>query len=191
MTTTNYVDNILSVFDSATDAEYNEGMYWYINANGIAWGLDHINYKRAAGVIAALSPLLRWEKNVEYAGLVYAGETKIPYLPKNVEKAIAIRNGWNPLDILSGQKVVSFYNNIVNPYSGDPRLVTVDKHAADIANGIVTGYKNGPSITTRLYRDMAAAYVIAANEADILPNQMQAVTWTAWRNLKKNKSVVA
>ena len=187
MTTMNYVDNILSVFDNATDAEYNEGMYWYINANGIAWGLDHINYKRAAGVIAALSPLLSWNKNVEYAERVYAGDTDIPCLKKNAAKAIAIRNGWNALDVLSGQKVVSFYNNIVNPYSDDPALVTIDKHAMDIANNEVTPYKNGPKMNTSIYREYVSAYSTAAGIAEITPLQMQAVTWVSWRNLKKNK----
>lgn len=187
-TTTDYVDNILDVYSRATDEEYAHGLIWYNRANAIAWGLDHLNYKRAAGVIAALSPLLSWNKNVEYAGLVYAGETRIPCLQKNAAKAILIKNGWNPLDYLSGPKVVSFYHNIVNPYSDDPRHVTIDKHAFDICIGDMDNpYKNGKAVTAALYPVMRTAYVIAANEAGVRPLQMQAITWEAWRNMKNGK----
>lgn len=187
MTHAEMVDNILNVFDLATPQEYAQGMGWYINANGIAWGLDHINYKRAAGVIAALSPLLSWDKNVEYAKAIMAGANDAPCLKKNVAKAIAIRDGWNPLDILSGIKVTSFYQNIINPYSDDIRHVTIDKHAHDIAiNDMNVPYK-GSSVSKGKYLAIAAAYIEAANDVDILPLQMQAVTWTAWRNMKRGK----
>lgn len=186
--TTAYVDNILDVFDRATDSEFAHGMIWYNRANAIAWGLDHLNFRRGAGVIAALSPLLLWEKNVEYARMVYAGATYIPCLQKNAAKAIAIKNGWNVLDHLSGPKVVSFYHNIVNPYTDDPRFVTIDKHAFDIAMGMTGNpYKGGKAVTQKLYPILRSAYCIAANEAGIRPLQMQAVTWECWRNMKKEK----
>lgn len=190
MTTTQtaYVDNILSVFDHATPSEYRHGMVWYNRANAIAWRLDHLNYRRAAGVLAALSPLLSWNKNVEYAELVYAGETNIPCLKKNAAKAILIKNGWNVLDHLSGPKVVSFYHNIVDPYSDDPAHVTIDKHAFDIAIGDMDNpYKNGKAVTAALYPVMRNAYVTAAHERGIRPLQMQAVTWEAWRNEKNGR----
>lgn len=181
------VDNILDVYDFATPSEYSEGMTWYNNANGIAWSLDWINYKRAAGVIAALSPLLSWNKNVEYAGLIMGGANDAPCLKKNVAKAVAIRDGWNPLDVLSGIKVTSFYQNIVNPYSDDVRHVTIDKHAYDIAVNDMTRPYKGSSVSKGKYLDIASAYIEAAHEANILPLQMQAITWTAWRNMKRGK----
>lgn len=179
---TAYVDNILSVFDQATDSEYKEGMTWYNKANAWCWGIDHLNYKRAAGVLAALSPMLSWDLNVRYAEMVYAGKTRIPCLQKNAAKAIAIKNGWNALDILSGPKVTAFYHNIVNPYSDDYRYVTIDRQAIDIANGYAGSHNNA---YRKVHEDMAIAYVDAAHEIGILPLQMQAVTWVTWRNLKR------
>lgn len=188
--TTAYVDNILDIYERATDKEYAHGMVWYNRANAIAWELDHLNFKRGAGVLAALSPLLSWTKNVEYAGLVYAGAdiADIPCLKKNAAKAIAIKNGWHVLDHLSGPKVVSFYNNIIDPWSDDPAHVTIDKHAFDIAIGDMENpYKNGKSVTAALYPVMRSAYVTAAREVGIRPLQIQAITWEAWRNMKNGR----
>lgn len=187
MTITEYTDNILSIFADATPDEYREGMTWYNNANAFAWELDWVNPRRAAGIIAVLSPLISWEKNKDNARRVYAEDENIPYIKKNVAKAYAILNGWNPLDVVSGPKVTAFYHNIVNPYSDDPNHVTIDKHAADICLGYSTPYENFSRFIDKNRDAMAIAYVDAAHEANILPLQMQAITWTAWRNMKSAK----
>lgn len=185
--TMTYVDNILEMFDSASDEEYREGMTWYNRANALAWELDHLRPAAAAGVIAVLSPLISWNKNAKYARMAYdivrSGDIRyLPCLKKNANKAFAIVDGGNPADIVSGPKVTSFWNNIVDPYSDDPRHVTIDAHAWNIARGGNHLYQRSNPNTTQ-YREAASAYVVAAHEANILPLQMQAVTWTVWRNL--------
>lgn len=190
MTTTTYVDNILDILDRATDAEYTSGMYWYVSANALAWELDFVDYRRAAGVIAALSPRLRWDKNVAYARLAYSLKgydvtpeilSYIPTLNNSRTKALAMVNGERPENVLgNGLKTNAFYDNIARPY--DSLAVTVDKHAFDIANNLRTPYK-GMVITDKVYRSMADAYAIAAREVGILPMQVQAITWVAWRNI--------
>lgn len=190
--TTTYVDNILSVFERATDAEYAHGMTWYNLANKHAWELDFRDFRNGAGVLAALSPLLSWPKNVEYARLAYSlkgypVEDVVNYIPTlrgSARKALAIVNGADPRNVISGPKVTSFFTNIVDPYCEDPRFVTIDKHAMDIANGEVTPYKGANKINAKGYVAYANAYVAAAREMGILPLQMQAVTWVAWRNMK-------
>ena len=169
-------DNILSVFDRADNDSFNEGMHWYNTVNALCWELDFINYRRAAGVIAVLSPMLSWDKNIEYARMVYAYESRIPCLQSNALKAMAIRDGWEPLDHLGGVKVNSFYSNIINPYSGDS--VTIDTHAACIAvNDFTYRYKSSAG----RYRLFSDAYRNAADEIGILPMQIQAITWIEWR----------
>ena len=184
-----FADNILATFDQATREEFREGMIWYHKANALAWELDFINPRRAAGVIAALSPMLRWEVNVRLARKVYAGEDYIPCLPANAEKAKKIRNGWEPLDFLGkGQKVISFFHNIANPWDDSPEFVTVDKHAIDIANGFISPYENSyQGITPRIYAEYRMGYVIAAEARNINPKQMQAITWLAHKNMKWGK----
>ena len=187
--TTAYVDNILSVLDRATDREFTEGMYWYNAANALAWELDHVDIRRSAGVIAALSPRLRWDKNVAYARLAYnlkgyaidMVENYIPTLKNSRRKALAMVNGALPRDVLGkGLKTNAFYDNILRPY--DSQRVTVDKHAFCIARGAWEGYKNHV-VTDKEYIAIEKAYVEAAWEADLMPLQIQAITWVAWRRM--------
>lgn len=187
--TTNYVDNILSTLDRATDDDVTSGMYWYVSANALTWSLDHVSPVRAAGVIAALSPRLSWTKNMEYAGIAYDlkgyGITPeilsyIPTLNNSRTKALKMVNGAHPRDVLgNGPKTNAFFDNIANPYTS--RRVTVDKHAFDIAMNARTGYNN--VITNKMYAILENAYVEAAYVADLMPLQVQAITWVAWRNI--------
>lgn len=183
-----YTQNILATFDRATDADVQAGMYWYNEANALAWELDHVMPRRAAGVIAALSPRLRWDKNALYARLAYdlkgydinEVSNYIPALGNSRIKALKMVNGAMPEDVLGkGLKTNAFYDNILNPLTSE--RVTVDKHAFNIANGERTGYD--VTITDKVYREIESAYVSAAHIAGIAPLQMQAITWVAWRNL--------
>lgn len=185
--TTTYVDNILAVLDRATPTEITSGLYWYHAANALAWELDHVSHHRGAGVIAALSPRLRWEKNVDYARLAYnlkgysinEVENYIPTLKNSRRKALAMVNGAHPKTVMgNGLKTNAFYHNIAHPW--DSNRVTVDKHAFDIAMGERTGYST--VITDKNYRIIEKAYVEAAFVSGYAPLQVQAIAWVRWRN---------
>jgi hypothetical protein len=93
-------------------------------------------------------------------------------------------------------KVRSFYNNIVAPMSqhGD---VTVDTHAIaaallrplsgdakDVTNGLGQGGPDNAAVGSHgLYGAYVEAYRRAAAERNILPRQMQSITWEALRGL--------
>lgn len=188
------IDNVCSILDRATDAQWTAGLYWYTSANALAWELDHVFPTRAAGVIAALSPRLLWDKNVEYARLAYnlkgydvdvivndtPGGNYLPTLNGSALKAMAMVNGAHPRDVLGkGLKTNAFFDNILNPYTS--KRVTVDKHAFDIANGERTGYST--IITDKWYRIVEAVYVEAAHVFGIAPLQAQAISWVTWRNM--------
>jgi Cell Wall Hydrolase len=95
-----------------------------------------------------------------------------------------------------GHKVRNFYNNILNPNAptGD---VTIDTHAiaaallrplsgSDKDTGFGLGTSGPESSATgakALYGAYAEAYRRAAAERDILPRQMQSITWEAIRGL--------
>jgi hypothetical protein len=185
---TTAVENILAVYDRATATDIGEGLAWYNRANALAWELDHADHRRAAGVIAALSPLLRWEKNVEYARLVYSlvgydideVVNYVPVLRGSARKALTIANRLAaPTEVLGGIKVTSFYHNIAFPY--ETQHVTIDKHAVDLADGIYRGYKDSPSIGKRKYEEYSQYYRAAASRAGVSAPHMQAITWTVWR----------
>ena len=181
------VANVLSVFDSATSAEVAEGKSWYLAANALAWEIDPMRPWNGAGVIAALSPRLRWDKNEAYARLAYSlkgydiGEVAsyIPALGNSRTKALRMVNGEHVSDVIGGGlKTNAFWDNILNPYTSE--AVTVDKHAFDIANGVRTGYST--VITDKAYREIASLYREAAHIVGIAPLHMQAITWVTWRN---------
>ena len=74
MTRTN-IDNIKAVYQLATLTEQQDGITWYPQANQIAISLadrHEISEAQAIGVIAALSPRNRWERNVEDADRLIA-----------------------------------------------------------------------------------------------------------------------
>ena len=93
-------------------------------------------------------------------------------------------------------KVRNFYNNILNPVN-DPTSVTIDTHAVaagmlqpysakstpvahNFASGAGSSSVTGNKGTYGLY---AEAYRRAAAQRDILPRQMQSITWEAVRGL--------
>ena len=64
---TNYVKNILTVFQKASQEETSHGLEWYSNAhytcNRMAIKYD-LPLRIVVGVCAALSPTNRWERNL-------------------------------------------------------------------------------------------------------------------------------
>lgn len=181
------VDNILSTFDRATAAEIDAGKTWYLAANALAWEIDPMRPYNGAGVIAALSPRLRWDKNEAYARLAYSLKgydisevaNYIPTLNNSRTKALRMVNGEHVSAVLGkGLKTNAFWDNILNPYTSE--AVTVDKHAFDIANGVRTGYST--VITDKAYREVASLYREAAHIVGIAPLHMQAICWVQWRN---------
>lgn len=180
-------ENILAVLDRATDDDILQGRFWYSAANALAWELDPARPYNGAGVIAALSPRLHWNKNVAYARIAYnlkgyaipEVENYIPTLGNSRIKALKMVNGVHVSTVLGkGPKTNAFWHNILNPFTSE--RVTVDKHAANIARGEYTKY-NDTVITNREYREIEAAYVEAGHISNFAPLQVQAITWLVWR----------
>jgi hypothetical protein len=192
-TNTPQVRNITKVMReiiSSDDVSVSLGMTWYNRARAHAALLDPNDVSRAAGILAALSPLNSWPQNMRLASEIYAGKTNLGYLHKNVAKALRIYNGEMPLNVLGGNKVRSFYLNII----GDDSLetVTVDRHAVDIACGRVCDDKVRSHWTSgKRYWFVAGMYVRAAKIINaefgtaFTGAQIQAITWVWWR---KNKA---
>ena len=173
------VETILSYYRSDVAQEY-EARGWYTLAQGAARRMARrhgVSLRRAAGVIAALSPLNSWAVNLMMAdrllGEAAAGRRSVPRncgLRRNVEKAWAIAQGARPLDVLSGKKVRAFYRNM----TGDMHAVTVDRWAARAA-GVHESH------ATRLYDEIAAAYTEAAAIVGLTPAVLQAIIWCSIR----------
>jgi hypothetical protein len=179
--------NIQAVFDQATEAEQREGKGWYQSAHNACKMLatvHGISLNQACGITAALSPGLRWERNLE------AAECVIAELPldgigirwyANVRKAWRILNGETPEVVLGGNKVRAFYDNILQPKRS--LSVCIDGHAFAIAAGKRITLKNTPNIGRRAYNRLSGSYSTVAKRVGIRPCELQAIVWVVWRRL--------
>ena len=175
------IDTILSYYHSEIAQEY-EARGWYTLAQTAARRMskEHgVSLRRAAGVIAALSPMNTWGVNLMLAERVLVaasrGRRRAPAqcgLRANVDKAWLIACGARPLDILSGPKVRSFYRNM----TGDMDAVTVDRWACRAA-GVPESYvRSQPG-----YDEVSAAYREAAGSVGLSPAVFQAIIWCSIR----------
>lgn len=170
--------NILTVLDNATAEQRESGLTWYENAHQIA--AESGDVRMGAGIIAALSPMMSWDRNVALARRTWTDGKASGALGRNVAKADSILNGADPLDVLGGLKVRSFFLNILDP--SDPTPVTIDRHAYDIALGERNTENDRPSLSNKRYAHLSDQYRLAAAEVGLVPNQVQAITWEAWRS---------
>ena len=191
--------NILAVFFNATDLETINGADWYPTANNAALIMAErysVSLEIAAGVIAALSPNNRWERNLTDAdsmiraysmgGHNAADSIKVGTYNANKIKALSILLGDDCLQILGGLKVRAFYDCIIG---GDS--VCIDGHAYAIWKGERIPTTQTPKITPKIYDSIVADYRQAARvinlilKANYSAAQIQAITWTTWRRMVK------
>jgi hypothetical protein len=201
--------NVLRIFRDATPAEVADGRAWYRRAHDVCramadrYGTD---VGTAAAVIAVISPAMPWARNVQLAEKAFrlAAEgasfddivSGLGMMRANARKAAAIVLGADPASVVSGPKVVPFWQRIVDAASGatGPGSVVVDRHAVDIAlgrmtddatRGTVLGRKGGRHTFAMCYVRAAAALnrsgEAATSGGPITPAEVQAVTWIVWR----------
>jgi len=168
--------------DRATEHDVARGTAWYDLALAEARRLDGADGRKGAGVIAALSPLAPWGKNLERASLAFErGTAEGLTFGLHTRRADRILAGESPLDVLGGRKVRSFYLCIM----GCDWSVCVDRHALDIVVGHPTNDKEKKVLDLRGgYEYVAGIYREAAGILQYEPRVLQAITWTSWRARK-------
>ena len=189
------IDNIKAIFKLATAAERVDGSVWYAIAHDIAQTLADeygVSLAQTIGVIAALSPRNKWNRNVIDAESLItafiadpesAATVKVCTFGANKAKAIKTLNAHGAdldavLAILSGPKLREFASCIAGLDD-----VCIDGHAYCIWTGGRTGLKDVPAIGVKLRREIKADYRAAAADLGITPSACQAITWCAWRRI--------
>jgi hypothetical protein len=190
---TQYVRNILKVYRRASDDDMANGIEWYARAlrmsETIAKEYD-LPVTTVVGVMAALSPNNRWERNVRDTETMCKAwvmgdclsDFKVSCYNTMKAKAWSIlvdelTDDDDILTRLNGQKIRSFYSNIMGLDE-----VTIDGHALNIALGYRQGLTtDSTNMGKRQYRELQAAYVRAAQRVGVKPHVLQAVTWTTWK----------
>lgn len=179
--------NILATYAQSSELDREQGALWYPLAHLFAETVGIGSVKRGAGIIAALSPQTSWAENKRLALSACSGKIT-GHTGINCRKALACRQGYDPLEILGGRKVRAFYALILEP--GNAFDVVIDRHAFDCALGYATN-----NLTRKVlervggYDYVADAYRKAAAELGILPSVLQATVWLTWRRqLRSNDS---
>ena len=194
---------IVAKFTLATSQEVQLGCDWYPSALKIAIRIATKYGTRvevAAGVIAALSPNNRWERNIVDAEAIIkcwaAGGTRTDMLNVKVctygkmkAKAVDILLAEDVLpivDILNGKKLIEFFNCITNPLLND---VCIDGHAYSVWFGQRLTMKEVPAIGKKLrsqiktdYRD-ATSFINEELDTTYTPADIQAITWVTHKRI--------
>jgi len=196
LTRTKVKNNILKVWEQTTESERFD---WYFVANNFARSLagPEISVIQVCGVIAALSPLLSWAKNMELANLAVQYYKKgedlalLPYMKtglKKAERILSIQGTATDdqiLNILKGQKISSFYLNLAYP---DKAIsLTIDRHAIAVALGRKPS-DNEMNLTANQYKFFIECYRHTAAKLDISPLLLQSATWENWRKNNKKRA---
>ena len=196
---------IVAKFQLATSQEVQLGCDWYRSALNIAGRIAakyHLRVEVVAGVIAALSPNNRWERNIIDAEAIIkcwsAGGTdedilavKVCTYSKMQEKALAILrfdiyHKSSIAGILNGPKIVEFFNCITNPALND---VCIDGHAYSVWFGQRLTMKQVPNIGKKLRQQIKTDYVDATTFINeelgecFTPADIQAITWVTHKRI--------
>ena len=200
--------NIIKIYNLSTPAERRYGVTWYANAYSdcerIA-NLFGLPVNVVVGVVSALSPNNKWERNIENAHVMCEafidGDeiTSFPVSTYNAmkEKAWQILNATfvdddgttHVLDseiekILNGQKIISFFKCILG-YD----TCCVDGHALGIYEGrrfqltSPSNYINKAKYVEIQNADQTAGAITTYRKKSLRAYEMQAITWLTWKRL--------
>jgi hypothetical protein len=174
------VERIIATYRAATDEQLSEGLHWYADAHSLAVALDRENPLRAAGVIAALSPLTPWERNKALAVRAFADGVATGHMKAAMDKANRILAGEDVVAVLNAPKTSAFAATIADPT--DAHAVVVDRHAMSVAIGRPSTDEDTKALALKGVYDLYAdAYREAARRIGTAPSVVQAVTWVVWR----------
>lgn len=175
------IENITYYYEGALNARQDFAGEWYREASEECRTIAHamgVGYRAFVGVVAALSPQLNWKYNVREAVKLVGRGYALGY-GRNVAKAKRILNGEDPDDVLGGNKVRSFFRNLLDG-GNDDRFVTIDTWALRIAAGN-PGYPTS-SITDKQYHRLVKLYRYTADAHGISATALQAMTWVHIRS---------
>ena len=193
LTMTQHVRNILKVYRRAITDDIANGIEWYDRAKRYAETISKqtgVHVHTVIGVMAALSPNNKWERNVKDCERMCEAwvkgddldDFKVCCYHAMKQKAWSILENNLTTDEeiltrLNGQKIRSFYSNIRGLDE-----VTIDGHALNIALGKVQGLTTDKThMGKKVYIEMQQHYVRAAKRVNIPPHVLQAITWTTWK----------
>ena len=185
-----YRSNLRIWYNRATKDEIKQGLVWYKDAMDFAKQLSTdygVRGEVAAGVISALSPNNRWERNKFDAVQVLMAvrdnvpmqDVKVCTYDANKAKAFAIAKGDRKI-LTSSPKTYAFARNVGE---NDSNFVTIDKwHLRACQTSSKKSRTCRESVTPKQYRIIQEETVKVAKEMGVKAYQFQAIVWVTIRN---------
>ena len=190
-----YRSNLRVWAKRATKEQWISGMFWYSEAQSVAHTLADtygVTPEVAAGVVSALSPNNKWERNkLDAATVLAAVETGTS--PESVKVCTYNTNKLKAFDIAMGNRKVlkqspktfAFAQNVGNL---DPNHVTIDKWHLRAMQTTAKDYKDAKtSVTPKQYRILEEETVKVAREFGLSGYEFQAIVWVTIRDTWMNK----
>lgn len=188
-----YKKNILSVYNQATDDEVEDGLNWYLFAKYECQKMAdkyELPLHIGVGVVAALSPTNKWERNLADAHAMcrtfveggYVEDCNPCTYKAMRDKAwsilVDIKDRENTALTLNGPKITDFYHCIL----GEDTCV-IDGHAWCIAHKDRRTMQEVPFIGKAKRLELQQAYLEAAQNHNLKAYEMQAITWLTWKRI--------
>jgi hypothetical protein len=189
-----YRKNLRVWFERATPSEMADGLTWYGEANAFANSLSMkygVSPVAAAGVISALSPNNKWERNkidaesVIKAALNGVPEDQVKVCTYNANKAKAFKIAKEDahsrfITLKESPKTFAFAKNVGDR---DESHVTIDKWHLRAMQTISESPKEvSTSCTPKQYRIFEAEALRVAKEKGMKGYEFQAIVWVTIRN---------
>ena len=182
--------NLRTWFSRATKAELLQGAVWYTEAQTFSRQMSDtfdVSREVAAGVISALSPNNKWERNkydtIQVLKAVRDGKSpddvKVCTYGVNKRKAFAIAKGDTKI-LKQSPKTYAFARN-VGELDGD--FVTIDKwHLRACQTSSLKSKQCRESVTPHQYKVLSQETIKVAAEYGIPAYVFQAIIWVTIRN---------
>jgi hypothetical protein len=190
-----------TLFDSISPTDLSRAELWYPSANDSVRQLAERFGKSVpvvTGIVARLSPSIRWDRNLIAASKLLEGKNVIDGYSRNKKVAEEIRDGlWGNTDCSisfsfpkTSPKIFCFYHNILHPYTSTH--ITIDRwmiraaHTKEVAKLLDAEIK----VTRQVYLELQQRIINFALDNQVNPVAMQAALWTQIRDTWTTNTLV-
>lgn len=191
------INSILRFYHAALPSEVINGLKWYNEAHEYCKELAsrfNISLQQAAGIIAVFSPQAGWIENKRYAvSFLINPKNRLRSLVQDIKakKIIKLKSEdqiYHALTVNDAAwKTKAFFLNILNPDINTD--VTIDRHAIacciQSTDNVYALDKTYAQPTLQQYNFFQSCFIQAAKQLDILPHELQAITWLAYRRIRE------
>ena len=159
------------IMSNVTSTEINNAVRWYFTARADCQAIadkHDIPLAVACGVVAAWSPRMRWNLNIQVADQHLRGKKRLGMQSSANRADRVLVHGIDALNTPTGQKTYNFAWNLF----GDTHAVTIDTWMLTAA-----GLEQDGVSSRLMYEELSRAVRRLAKRHGMQPAEMQALIW--------------